>query len=69
MRDVELVPECVLEPVTVSMAYLYLEKLVLQHKHNKQNCKLLKKQQMEEQGKNPTDQTNEEEIDSLPEKE
>ena len=27
------------------------------------------KQQMKEQGKNPTDQTNEEEIGSLPEKE
>lgn len=32
--------ECNLEPVTVSMAYVYFEKLVLQGKLNKQNRKL-----------------------------
>ncbi|XP_028622615.1 CDK5 and ABL1 enzyme substrate 2-like [Grammomys surdaster] len=32
--------ECSLEPVTVSMAYVYFEKLVLQGKLNKQNCKV-----------------------------
>lgn len=32
--------ECNLEPITVSMAYVYFEKLVLQGKLNKQNRKL-----------------------------
>lgn len=32
--------ECSLEPITVSMAYVYFEKLVLQGKLNKQNRKL-----------------------------
>ncbi|XP_016848952.1 CDK5 and ABL1 enzyme substrate 2 isoform X2 [Anolis carolinensis] len=38
MRNLSM--ECNLEPVTVSMAYVYFEKLVLQGKLNKQNRKL-----------------------------
>uniref|UniRef100_A0A8D0C1A6 Cdk5 and Abl enzyme substrate 2 n=1 Tax=Salvator merianae TaxID=96440 RepID=A0A8D0C1A6_SALMN len=38
MRNLSM--ECSLEPVTVSMAYVYFEKLVLQGKLNKQNRKL-----------------------------
>uniref|UniRef100_A0A8D2IYX0 Cdk5 and Abl enzyme substrate 2 n=1 Tax=Varanus komodoensis TaxID=61221 RepID=A0A8D2IYX0_VARKO len=38
MRNLSI--ECSLEPVTVSMAYVYFEKLVLQGKLNKQNRKL-----------------------------
>ncbi|XP_021091987.1 CDK5 and ABL1 enzyme substrate 2-like [Heterocephalus glaber] len=36
----KLSEKCSLEPVTMSMAYVYYEKLVLQGKLNKQNCKL-----------------------------